>query len=47
VSTTAAATSPSGDLGSKTRQELLVLARSRDLTGRNAMTKAELVAKLS
>jgi hypothetical protein len=30
-----------------TRQDLLVLARSRDLTGRNAMTKAELVAKLS
>jgi hypothetical protein len=30
-----------------TRQDLLVLARARDLTGRNAMTKAELVTELS
>lgn len=45
--TTGSTASLSADLASKTRQELLGLARSRDLTGRNAMTKAELVAALS
>lgn len=37
---------PVEDLESKTRAELLELAREADVTGRSSMTKAELVAAL-